>query len=467
MAHLNGNRSDASEASRVRGAGVMAESIDRIVRAGCMAAMGACAITHASVASSQELLATPLATAFGSHADIRNVRLSPDGERVSLLRTHPDGMTVVYTLDFLTRTSSFVVAGEADDFDITWCDWANDERMVCALMMTDELVERYFRPNRLISVRPDGTDLQPLLRSIDIRESIDASRVVDWLVDEPQHILVDAGIAGYRKVDVESGATVTESGQRGVDLRGQGLDGFLVTDGSGVFRLLARTPTPFDRDWYVRETAGSEWSLLDSGPFVDLDSRFFPVGFGENLDELIALREGRISDGREASAQLVSIDLANERRESVLLEHPRIELPVSLSFGKRERLVAVGYAEEVPKLHYVDSVARSIGDRIRSQFPGRTVWVLDEDWQRRYYIVMMAAQGKPGAYYRFDSRDGILVDIGGSHSRLAEMTLAEVERFEFTARDGATVPAYLTLPRAEDRETPPLVVLTRSEPLVR
>ena len=39
---------------------------------------------------------------------------------------------------------------------------------------------------------------------------------------------------------------------------------------------------------------------------------------------------------------------------------------------------------------------------LTAYYPGKTVEVIDESWDRRYYIVHVESDRDPGVYYRFD-----------------------------------------------------------------
>src|SRR3990172_1089286 len=88
------------------------------------------------------LKSDPTAKLFGSHPDIGGVRLSPDGSKLLMLNTHPDG--------YITLT-------------------------------------------RLVGVNADGTEVSNLLEDRlqgDFGLSQIQTNIIDWLGDDPNHVLI-------------------------------------------------------------------------------------------------------------------------------------------------------------------------------------------------------------------------------------------------------------------------------------
>src|SRR3990172_12228602 len=60
------------------------------------------------------LKSDPTAKLFGSHPDIRGVRLSPDGSKLSMLKTHPDGYTLAAVLDLVNPGLTVILLSKKD-----------------------------------------------------------------------------------------------------------------------------------------------------------------------------------------------------------------------------------------------------------------------------------------------------------------------------------------------------------------
>ena len=104
------------------------------------------------------LKTSPLAVAFGSQPDFRSLHMSPDGTKLVVAQYHPKGYDFARTLDLKTMKSAMVYAA-TDQFDIDWCGWANDKRILCGLSAMTSYQGINFKVTRLIGVDWDGKNL--------------------------------------------------------------------------------------------------------------------------------------------------------------------------------------------------------------------------------------------------------------------------------------------------------------------
>jgi dipeptidyl aminopeptidase/acylaminoacyl peptidase len=97
-------------------------------------------------------------------------------------------------------------------------------------------------------------------------------------------------------------------------------------------------------------------------------------------------------------------------------------------------------------------------------FEGKHVGVIDESWDRRFYIVHVASDRDPGAFYRFDTQQKQLLRISAQFPPLESRSLAEMKAIRYPARDGPEIPGYLTLPVASGNGPLPAVILPHGGP---
>ena len=82
-------------------------------------------------AKEPELKSTPLAKAFAAAPAMWGAHLSPDGTKVSFIHMHEQGMTLLAVLDTATGKITPAMTAERDRFTIDWCDWVNNQRLLC------------------------------------------------------------------------------------------------------------------------------------------------------------------------------------------------------------------------------------------------------------------------------------------------------------------------------------------------
>ncbi|MQA04895.1 MAG: alpha/beta fold hydrolase [Streptosporangiales bacterium] len=85
----------------------------------------------------------------------------------------------------------------------------------------------------------------------------------------------------------------------------------------------------------------------------------------------------------------------------------------------------------------------------------------------RVWLVTHARPDRPAEYSVYDRSTGEIRPLFVHKEALLDYTLAQVEPFQFTARDGLTVHGYVTFPVAAARSGLPCVVLVHGGPWVR
>jgi dipeptidyl aminopeptidase/acylaminoacyl peptidase len=410
------------------------------------------------------LKSSPIAKLFGSHPDIRSVRLSPDGSKLLFLKTHPEGYSIVTVLDLTGPKLTGVINSDKDKNDIQWCRWANEERLLCAYVIQSKLRgrrgdwPRYITLSRLVGVNGDGTEVKVLLEDrLQGEFSQIQTNVLDWLGDDPDHVLIQIPKTrgtGVGIMDVYTGRYTTKERIR---------DGVYswISDGHGKPRLYQRGGMS-KSTWHLISPGKLSNEILREISLGDMDNVFAPQGFGENPDELLYFNR---HDGRVA---LFGMNLAGDDRSTRLVyAHPRVDIASLHRLGKYNRLVGVIFAEETVHQHYFDEEIRRFHDQIKSHFPSDNVTVADEDWNRRNYLVVISSDINPGTYYHFDRQENKLNRIGPLYSSLKDRELSRMSIISYTARNGTEIPAYLSLPASGEKTGLPAVILPHGGPSSR
>jgi dienelactone hydrolase len=416
-------------------------------------------MTSVYAAEPDELLSTPVAAAFGSQPTVWNLRLNPDGGKLSFLQAGADDRTVLIVADLENGGGNPVMASDPQSFDIDWCDWANEERILCGVRFRAPINGIIYSATRLLGVNADGSDLTELVQQ-DRRNSwgqirgenvvsLNQDRVVDWLPEDPDHVLIQVPTPSGNavgRIDIYSGRVTPE------ERMSEGIVEWL-SDGHGAVRLYWEVADGIQR-WYVRDTADSPWSLLHEAGLNESGDQFSPVGFGQDRGELLFFDE---LDGRTA---LYRLNL-NDKARSVVFAHPSSDVSGIYQYGKYKRPGATEYMEDQAWRHVFDDALRQVQTRLAGQFPDQVVTVTGEDWEGRYYLVFVRGPESGGNYYRFDTRERSLLRLFPAYGSLDQRKLAPRELVTYESRDGAAISAYLTRPEQTRGGPAPAVVLLR------
>ena len=300
----------------------------------------------------------PLAVLFGTMPALWGVRMSPDGAKVSFLQMHPKDFPIARVLDLTTGEANLVMASTKDGFDLQWCGWANNERLLCSFFGISSAWDSYV-VTRLVAVNADGSEMKVLVQNqVEGSYSQFLDGIVDWLVDDPRHVLIEVpnvkpgSIDVYRRAHSFSRGFMLKpvdiySGAMGSPVEKKSGNVHWVSDGRGSSRLYRYIGKNQIR-WHYRRSGESKWRRLHKSKMTDLDDDYYPIGFGEDLDRLLVLKphEGRLA--------LWSEDLKGEKDAESVFSHPLVDVDDPRVLGKFRRIVAIGYSTDRPHLHFFD-----------------------------------------------------------------------------------------------------------------
>lgn len=126
---------------------------------------------------------------------VTNAQLSPDGKYMAFF-FNKEGDTVLATRNLKTGEQAGIVITDNSKFVLKWLRWANNERLIFSVYYP---ARRYWvatGESRLMSAARDGRNTKPLAKPRDRKKgggehmSQFADRVVSYLPDDPDHILL-------------------------------------------------------------------------------------------------------------------------------------------------------------------------------------------------------------------------------------------------------------------------------------
>ncbi len=121
-----------------------------------------------SLVSGNAGAAVPTLDAFFQGAQIHSVSISPNGKLLAMIVT-ADGKDFVAVKDRTSATPATPVLApnENDDFRPSWCQWGNDERLLCSFRgrERDKYLHKVFPVTRLVAVNRDGSQQKKLLQN--------------------------------------------------------------------------------------------------------------------------------------------------------------------------------------------------------------------------------------------------------------------------------------------------------------
>ena len=469
-------------------------------RKGFFATVFSCATCIAVSAAPQNL------ENFARRPQMRGPAISGDGRYVSFLSGSGDD-TLLMTLDRKQAGSAFkrVAASEPDKFDIGWCRWATDERVVCGLFGNIR-GKRYAQPpfKRLFAVNGDGTALKALEMSRDEANPLNPKtsmrnlnmnygaalehsnqsaltlaqgnstgysvgqgyvsqfnpdrqdEVIDFTPGETSTVLIqsDEDRDGYPAVL----AVNIDTANRTVKMLQSPPIQVFVTDSRGNPRLGWGNARSGETGYFVRLEGSTDWKPLTSVKSAGMVGLLRPIAIG--VDPNTAYAYGDF-EGRDA---LWSIDLTDQQPPKLLFKHPLVDVGEPILNGDR-RLLGVRYDVERPYVWYANPKHRELIDRLEGQFPGRAFDIVDSSEDQEVLVLQSTNDVDAGTYYLY-TKDK-LQKLGTAYPELDQKTLGTMTNIVYKAADGAEIPGYLTVPSGAEKKNLPLIVMPHDGPAAR
>lgn len=401
-------------------------------------------------------------SAFANLPLVAGVELTPDGQRYAALMNSGDH-TVLVTCELVGGGPIRpLLKTDNKEFRFAWLKWASNERLVVSVHYPSQRGWTQVGETRLFSLKPDGTGLVNLVRRSAFRYAGRPAqfqdRVIDWLPEDGQHVLLQLDEDGNQapsvfRVHLETGRrTIVHTGRGGVDA--------WITDQAHRVRV----GVGFDgrhTTIQVCDPDGKNWrQAWRFGLFEGQDVE--PLGFGTDPNLLYVLAD---HEGRQAAFEVNLAEPALPRR--LLLSDPVFDVGGSLMrapqmgevIGIRGGLMGDS-AEGIWHPGY-----KALQAGIDRALPGRANTLLQFSADGARYLLHSIGNGEPGQYLVGQRKDGTLSVLADTYPGLAEATLPRKTAHVARARDGIELPVILTLPRGRDPQRLPTVLLPHGGPI--
>lgn len=414
--------------------------------------------------------AQPPAEAYGRLPAIADAAISPDGSKVVLAVSEGEA-TYLAVIDLASERGLYR-AEVADKTRLRSVGWASDDRVSFVMSRTfhpNAVLPSFVRfrgsPTRVDYYRSGVLDLTR--RKIELFTTDDAegwqdqgATLIAPIEGDPgfgRMIGTAPGIGEERRavfrVDLVSGRS-REMSVPGAN--GNTLDYILDENGAVAARLDA-------------EEASNRWSLFvyqNNRPRLlmsDVSETGAPVSVqGLTTDGKIAiLDEGDTGDLQ----RLFAVDPADGTRTQLFARDAH-DVADAIRDPWTRRVVGVSWMEEDSKQQFFDADLQRAYEAAAAQFSSGHVMFMS--WSRDRSRILLYAERSldGGGYYVFTPANNTVRALGMLYPEKSGAQPSVRQSITYRARDGARIPAYLTMPRGENRNLP-LVVLVHGGPHAR
>jgi dipeptidyl aminopeptidase/acylaminoacyl peptidase len=412
-------------------------------------------------------------SAFATLPHIREVTISPDGKYLAYI-SGIEGRNVVVTNnlhlpDPPRRILSHSTFNSRNDYELTRCRWADSTRLLCSARAQQFLTTtgRLTELTHLMAINVDGSEFRSL-RSISHWDiGADERAELDWIANDSQSVLLhatvnaiwgsffDHNLGWYRdalpsvyKLDIYTGKIEKQADNyppvQRIYSDSQGRTHF----GSGLYKS--------GWQYFARLSAESEWRALQQLSRYESANEFVPIANVAGGDRIYA--KAALGD----RIGLYEIDLADRSAPRLVFDHPLVDMATPL-LDAAGHLIGMTYETDRPFIHYTDDKLAAVMASINNILPTTFNTIRSSTPDRRTLVIGAESDVDAGTYYLYDTRSGELQRIGTAYPQLDPNELGRMRSIEYAARDGTTIPGYLTIPANERAEKLPLIVLPPGE----
>ena len=404
--------------------------------------------------------------AFAGLPAVDSMKFSPSGKYLAVLRNE-DGKTYLTTQLPSGADPHVVVSSDNSEYFVRWYEWVNDERLLVGIRFGASRGRTETVETRLIGVNRDGTHGNELVspRPQNIfggdHYSQFQDQVIGYLPDDPKHVLVsldryNRNIPDVYRLDVYSGSRSLIQANPG-NAEGIGAVRSWFADRQGRVRVGVGM---FDKTMRitVREANSDQWHELAEYDRTK-ERGIVPLGFDEdpNILYVRAVHQGRWAVFR--------IDLGKpDRPRELVLADPHLDMLGQLLYSRWLRsVVGMTHFTEQRQLYW-DKRFYELQSRINRLLPGRLSSILSSTDDGKRHIVVSMSSTEAVKFYVFDKEHDRLVKLAQAYPGLLSAEMRPVKAVTIGARDGVTLPAYLTLPARQSAGAMPLIVFPHGGP---
>ena len=156
-------------------------------------------------------------------------------------------------------------------------------------------------------------------------------------------------------------------------------------------------------------------------------------------------------------AAIVRVDPATAKEESIIFQHPEVDVSGLAWSRKRKVYTEVQFVTWKRERKFFDAEMEALQNDLEKQLPGYEVDLQSGNKDEDIFVVAAWSDRTMGARYLYDVASKKLTKLAEIAPWLPEGDLAEMKPITYKARDGLTIHGYLTLPRGGGKNLPLIV----------
>lgn len=409
---------------------------------------------------------------FAKFSQFKQFKISPDGKHIAFTVEDENQVKLAIMEVGADKAKSAIGAG-GDKRGIYNFEWANNERIIVF--------------SRKITGLHDGRPQKPLMGAVDIdgskrhllwdyqRSNI---RVVSYLKDDPDHILVnkthyaDEDGAKLHRMNIYTAKLKYISDTPKFIGKNNPYMNFVGVDLNNTPRIALETERnnldDFDDDisrMHFKNKEG-EWDYLEPKLHKDRTKvpTMSPRGFNADNSIFYFASNHDLPDGDVLGLFQLDFDT---KKIKFLFRHPDVNVGGGIT-GVNGELIGAYYEAGYPDYFYLSDqeVASEVSfhKSLRAAFKNQTVNISAYTDDGRTASLSVSSDSNPGDFYLFDRSTNKVEYTASSMPQIKSKAMSSVEPFTMVARDGLKMYGQLTIPKGKELKKLPMVIFPHGGP---
>lgn len=384
------------------------------------------------------IAAPPPAKHFGTLPRIFDGAISPNGKEVAFIINH-HGQYVVKISKLGEKETQIRAVTLEEGVKPTYIHWANNQQVIVSLWQSEIFNRTPLTFGYLYSLNTAKMKGKVLIKPPRGLLRQYNNVVVDWLEDDPDHILMSFSPSSnnekpdLRKVNVQTGKDRLVK-------RGQANTFRWFTDQRGEPRIAQGRRDTSKAEWVlkIRDADGKDWQSSHDFPGLPADTRIY--GFTQDPNEIVI----RVYKGRDTLGLYV-YDLAQKKITREIFHHDIYDAS-GLIYAKdgKEIIGATYVANSVQRVLFGDN--DTLLQAMRRKYEGFQIDFMDQSTDGKKVLFKMSAPYEPGFVMMISEGQAEPNLISSLYPDLKSDDLGDVFPVKYKARDGVKIPAFVTLP---------------------
>lgn len=393
-----------------------------------------------------ETLAPLPLKAFYEGAQLRNVKLSPDGTHLLALR-NVDGHTAILVINLETGERFYPTTTDNEQYKFNWVSWANNDRLLMSLRFDGKRgpnARIKTTETRLLAM--DAKKASKMINLVKPDSNADGwmsqfqDNVISMLPDDPKHILISVDREFPNRQTVYKANVYT--GKLSRVKKHMGSVRSWVADRNGEVRA-GEGYDDRERKASIRVLDPRTEKWVTAWEYVVFDEPSIAImGFGKDKTELYILAD---HEGRKA---IFKADLSKDGYpRELILSDENYDVSGSLIYSHVHKdVVGLYYTGDADRSIFWNDEFKAFQGGLDKAMPDTVNYISSLSADMRKYIVFSSNATQPGTILFGDRDEKTLTYIADIYESLNENVLIEKQELTYEARDGLKLEGYLSLP---------------------